>query len=90
MSYSYIFCEKCGRCCDIHYDDGFELYICEDCGEVEGILSESCLCIGCENFDEIAPIFKDTEIDGCCDVYPMMPFKMFKRKSKCKYFSQEY
>lgn len=87
--YYYIFCENCGKCCDITYEDGFEQHICEDCGEVKGIQSENYLCLGCDYFDEIAPIFINTKIDGYCDIYHM-PFNMFKRKKKCKYFERVY
>lgn len=89
MTYHYIFCEICGQICDIvqNYDEGFEYYICEDHGEVKGVPSKSCLCIGCKNFDrELIPHFKYYRIDGFCVVYPTFPFKLFRRKSKCKYF----
>jgi hypothetical protein len=88
--YYYVFCDICGRCCDFKYEEGVEFYVCEEHGEVKGIQSEGILCIGCDNFDEIAPFFKDKDIDGCCDYYWGMSFKMFKRKKKCKHFEVRY
>ena len=85
MPYFYVFCEKCNLICDIeyNYEEGFEIYTCQDHGEVEGVKGEPCLCIGCENFDPMFPFSKDKPLDGCCDAYWGMPFKMFKRKGKC-------
>jgi len=84
--FHFIFCNICNQVCDIdhNYQEGYEKYICEDHGEVEGIMGETCLCIGCENFDETPPRFND--LDGYCDIYPSFPFKLFKRKKNCKKF----
>jgi len=86
--YFYIFCENCGLICDIDhdYEEEIEKYICQNHGEVNGIKGEPCLCIGCENFDPFFPFSRDKPIDGGCDVYFGMSFKLFKRKANCKHF----
>jgi len=89
--YRYIFCNICNLICDIKsHHRGFDIYICQDHGEVDGIEGDICLCIGCENFDPMYPFHRDKPLDGCCDVYIGMSFNMFKRKSKCKYFEVSY
>jgi len=97
--YVFIFCEECGSICDItpNYDEGYETYKCDLHGEVNGVESDKWLCIGCESFEPYVSRKKirairikygwlSNEINGVCDAYPWMPFKMFKRKHKCLHF----